>query len=253
MGTVESEDIASNFAGNRKKPRQAIQLFIQVLEYIAFCYGKQKADNVKYSKKEVLQTTYHGDKVENFLNKRLVSDYLQKYKSKFPSLKKIPVFSEYSIEYQKDGLISEDIIDIAFIDVLKKGFKDNIQSEEKYFVIECKRVNKMNFNTQTPSSNISEYIKEITKLLENRQYKHRFSFEGMIGYIENSQKGIDEIIKQIDSKLDKDTTIQNLQKFDLPNSDFKYCRLSKHKKQDIEQTEKEIYHLFLDYSQIITA
>jgi hypothetical protein len=239
-----------SFATPRKK-QNAKEMFLQILGYISVCYDKQLASGVTYSKKVIKESTYHGDKVENALNVKLAK-FCEENKSLLPF--NFGVAFEYHREYQDlNGNTKLDRIDIAFLN-LGLGFVE-ITDEEIYFAIECKRVNKMNFDTQKPKSNISEYVIETDKFLESRNYKHRFPFEGMVGYVESiAEQSIPEMIDEIHTELAvKTTTTQNLQKFYLPNSDFKYCHLSKHTKNDENKTNKEIYHLFLDYSTMVVA
>ncbi len=236
------------FAKPRKK-QNAKEMFLQILGYVVMCYQKQLESGVTYSKKAI-KKTYHDDKVENFLNVRLAE--ICEQNKNLLSFNGFRVAFEYHREYQDaEGNTGIDKIDIAFLN-LGLDFAP-IPDEEIYFAIECKRVNKINFNSQETKSNIAEYNKEVDKFLENRKYKHRFMFEGAVGYIENNKKDIEKIIRQIDKGLDKPTTTQNLQKFDLPNSAFEYCHWSKHTKNDEHKTAKEIYHLFLDYSTMVVA
>lgn len=254
--------VASIFTQKRGKPDQYKLRFIKVLEYIVFCYELQLADKKTYSQKECLKTTTYESKFEEYLTEFFVNDYLQENKHLLDLGNRnirFEVREDLKNPYFHENKSKKQRIDIAFTgittEIERKNKFDGISSEKIYFAFEAKRVNFMRFETGKPESNISQYIIETDKFLENRKYKHRFPFEGMVGYVESTvEQTIPEMINEIRTKLvDKTTTTQNLQKFDLPNSDFEFCQLSKHIKNDENKTEKEIYHLFLDYSTMVVA
>jgi hypothetical protein len=248
-----------NFVAQDEQPMKYTRRFIKILEYILFCYELQLADKQQYSQKECEQNTSYGNRFEEYLTEHLVS-YLQNNKQALDFGNDeidFEVRDDLKNSYRKDGKIKHQFIDIAFLGFLTKTERltdfEGLTREQLYFGFEAKRVNKMNFVTQKAASNIPEYIEEVGKFLENRDYQHRFLYEGMIGYIEQIPKNIDKIIADVSNALNKATTTQNLKKFDLPNSNFEYCHLSKHTKNDENKTNKEIYHLFLNYSTMVVA
>ena len=102
------------------------------------------------------------------------------------------------------------------------------------------------------TSNNNLYIADIQKFAE-RKYNFRFPFETMIGFVEKSSITIEEIISDINCKLENHAVIKTSQKlisFQI-REDFNECRLSKHEKNLTKTILIEIYHLFFDYSKII--
>ena len=130
---------------------------------------------------------------------------------------------------------------------LLRGYIQHVGTEEDiYFAIECKRLK------NTTSVDSALYVTDIQKFVE-RQYKFRFPFEGMIGFVEKSSILIDVIIDDINKRLRNHSTIRTIQELTpfAIHKKFEYCRLSKHNKNVPKVFTIEVYHLFFDYSRII--
>lgn len=256
----KTKNKVDNFVATDEQPMKYKRRFIKVLEYIVFCYELQLFDKQQYSQNECEQNTSNGNRFEECLTEHLVS-YLQNNKQALDFGNDeidFEVRDDVRNPYFLENKSKHQFIDVAFTGFLTKTERltdfAGLVREKIYFPFEAKRVNKMNFNTQKQESNIPEYAEEVTKFLENRIYQHRFPYEGMIGYIEKAHKELNKIILDVNRALSKlETTTQNLQPYTLSNSDFKYCHLSKHTKNDENKTNKEIYHLFLNYSTIVVA
>jgi len=224
------------------------KLFLKVLEYVVFCYIHLKNDNehkkvyysIDYCKKH---TKF---KFEDYLKRKFVNDYLQNLKNHFhySEIQRIDFQYETEKDYEQGGIKASDKIDI-FISNL--GLKSNwcgIKREDSYFAIECKRLKNTSYN--------SLYIADIQKFVE-RAYNFRFPFETMIGFVEKSSITIDEIINDMNSKLENHPVIKTTKKL-IPfqiQKNFNKCRLSEHKKKIHKTILIKIYHLFFDYSKII--
>jgi len=241
----------------RHRNRQYQTRFLKVLKYITFCYQQQLANKVIYSKSYCKQNTVHGDRFEEYLTEEFVDNYLLKYKNQHQSFEHEKVTFEFRNELQdkyanKQGKIKHDKIDIAVTGIIEKeeGW-DGTPAEKIYYAIECKRLNVKNKNGAYDGK-ANEYVKDIDKLTQSRVYTHRFPFNGMIGYVEkpNSEE---EAVTKINSNLEKHTkiiTLKHLDAFDLKDN-FQYCKYSEHYQEHIKN-QKSIYHLFFDYSLLIT-
>ena len=233
---------ARKFTRNRAI-KHSKKLFLQVLDYIAFCYNRLKQDKVQYSKSYCKNNTSFT--FEDWLKVRFIKDYLRQLRSHFhySNIQTIRFFPETEPDYRDiTGKTRGDKIDIFITNLGLQNYWSNVAEEDIYFVIECKRLKNFSKN--------AAYLTDIQKFIE-REYDFRFPFEGMIGFVEKSNVSIDEIIDDINVRLLKFSTITTTQKlspFALKN--FPYCRLSKH----IKTTSRipiEVYHLFFDYADII--
>ncbi len=229
-------------------------VFEEILRYIIYCYEIVKEAKI-YSRNDPQNK---GIPFENVLRDDLVDNYLSDENIKLSygnffadNLITFEFETEklyYDVQKQKNRRDKIDIYICVYLTV--QGSPTSFMGNKKveYFAIECKIVSHLS-NTHT------KYITDIEKFTSNREYKKtRSPFEGMIAFIEQ-HKGIESIIKNIDQKLKKYPTIQttqNLKVVDLKNG-FPFCRHSKHLKQDETRTEKEIYHLFFNYTQLIAT
>ena len=224
------------------------KLFLQVLEYVAFCYNCLKQDNAE--KQVCYSESYHKNHTsfafEDWLKVRFIEDYLQLLRNQFhPSIKGIRFYSETEKTYKDENNIQRrDKIDIFITNLGLQSYWGSVEPEGIYFSIECKRLKNRSKN--------AKYLTDIQKFTE-REYEFRFPFEGMIGFVEKSSISIDDIIDDINKRLRESSSIittQELTTFEVRN--FQYCRLSRHKKSSSPNTPIEVYHLFFNYAQIIT-
>lgn len=236
----------------RKRVRYSKKLFLQVLEYVVFCYNRLKQDNKE--KQYVISQSFCRDHTnfsfEDWLKTRLIEDYLQQLRIHFhySGIREIRFNSETEKWYEdRTGRIKKDKIDIFISNLGLQGYWAGKVEEDIYFAFECKRLKNTSKNSEERG-----YLSDIQKFV-SRKYKFRFPFTGMIGFVEKSSISIDDIINDINKRLQKSSniiTIQELTPFKVKN--FKYCRLSKHKKTFPRNIPIEVYHLFFDYSKIIT-
>ncbi len=239
---------ATNFKPNRSL-NYSKKLFITLIKHTTFCYAQliKKSEDVEidippYSRDYCKKHTKF--KFEDYLKKEFVNKYLQEQKKNFGSLAIERIDFQYETEkdYTKDGIKASDKTDIFISNLGLQTHWSKIKREDIYFVFECKILKNTSKN--------NAYIGDIQKFVE-REYKFRFPFEGMIGFVEKSSKPIDEIIADINRRLQNSsdiTTTQKLTPFTVKN--FDYCRLSKHKK-ITSPNSIEVYHLFFDYSKVI--
>jgi hypothetical protein len=234
--------------GSRKFARKRAishskKLFLQLLEYVTFCYSCLKQNKICYSESWCKNNTAFS--FEEWLKIRFIEDYLRKFREHFhcSKIETIRFYPETQPNY-KDmaGKIRGDKIDIFITNLGLQRYWNGIVEEDIYFAIECKRLKNRSKN--------AEYLTDIQKFV-TREYKFRFPFTGMIGFVEKSSISIDDIIDDINQRLQNSsaiTTIQELTPFGL--NKFNYCRVSKHEK--ITSNDPiEVYHLFFDYSNII--
>ncbi len=223
-----------------------------MLEYVAFCYNRLKQDNAE--KQYVISQRYCRDHTdfsfEDWLKTRLIKDYLQQLRPHFhhSGIRSIRFDSETEKVYEDEtGKIKKDKIDVFISNLGLQSYWAGQVEEDIYFAFECKRLKNRSKNSQERG-----YLSDIQKFV-SREYKFRFPFTGMIGFVEKSSISIDDIINDINKRLRKSSTItttQELMPFEV--KDFQHCRLSKHKKAFPKNIPIEVYHLFFDYSKIIT-
>jgi hypothetical protein len=232
--------------------KRAIKLskkrFIQVVEYVVFCYNLLKKDNeqnkICYSKKKKPKSIAF----ENWLKIRFVEDYLQQYKGHlacYSQIEKIRFDYETVKTYiDPTGEIREDKIDVFISNLGLQEYWGTVTEENIYFALECKRLKNTSHN--------ADYVTDIQKFVE-RQHIFRFPFEGMIGFVEKSSISIDAIINDINERIRSHSgivTTQELTYFPI-HENFHYCRFSKHCKSRPKRISIEVYHLFFDYSNLI--
>ncbi|MDR1544734.1 MAG: hypothetical protein LBS50_10100 [Prevotellaceae bacterium] len=163
-----------------------------------------------------------------------------------PTLNEINFSYETEKEYTdlQDNKIKSDKIDIYINKLkLKKIWKEN--DENVYFAIECKRIEQMN------DTNINLYIDDIVKCTNREHRKLRLPFEGQLAFIENQDITHIALSNRINEKLKSKTAIVTDAFLDylLVNQNYQGTYLSKHKRNN--QKLFSIYHLFLDYSEIV--
>ena len=239
---------ASKFTEKRRRGNIR-RRFLQVLEYVVFCYDRliedNKNQNVSYCISH--QRQHSLIHFEDWLKIRLVEDYLQKQKLAFPGsfIQEIHFQYETSKPYSDHtGRTRVDKIDIFISNLGLQKYWSGTVEENRYFAIECKRLKN--------KSNNPSYISDIEKFVD-RQHQSRSPFEGMIGFVEKSSISMEDIIDDINGRLTNHSTIRTIQQLSpFPiHKTFKYCRFSKHEKIGFKGLTIEVYHLFLDYSDLI--
>ncbi len=207
--------------------------------YLNLSYEKIITDKVTYdlSKKIIGKI-----KKEDYLRNRLVDDYLENELGLFEDCTDLfTVNKEVSEEHK--GLIDEELhndpIDIHIVD---SALKKSLGAVGKiYFAIECKRI----------KSGISEYVKDTQKFTERNYSKLRLSFEGQLGFVENSSLTHSNLKDKINQNLSSNSDIEAVKKLEnhIIKNGFDASYLSEHKKKD--KSSFSVFHLFLNYSEII--
>jgi hypothetical protein len=236
---------AKSFIKSRKDPLSITNQRVKyVLSYVIECHQLFLKDNVTYSLKEIKNTT--KIKPEEYFRSKFVDNYLRRNRSLLQNSQLEDVFfGKEEVELYKDkfGIEQEDKIDIYIRDSgLQKYWS---AFDEAYFVIECKRIKQL--------SDTKDYIIDIEKFCNRNYLNLRLPFEGQIAFIENPKLSHTLIVDEINSRLEKSTTITTdsfLSNTKLHNTlDCSYH--SSHKKNYNKKEQFSIYHLMLDYSGIV--
>ena len=239
------------------------QRLLVAMDYIVFCYQNI---NEKYSKSNFIATSKHN-RFEDFLKYKLVDDYLnqdtQKRKFEDKTVKTLSFFSEAIKVYQdnsiQEGENKNDIfVQVKPINTTKSWEEDDDEITDKkkilgtvatqneaWLQIECKILD-------GKSSQNTAYIDDIFKFCE-RSYKYEYQpFAGLIAFVNAKTKmnGHHEKINTALSKRKDIVTVQTLQTFTI-RTDFEYSYQSIHKHR--LKHNMDLYHVFLDYSDILTS
>lgn len=218
-----------------------------VLWYISECYLLLVKDGKPCSKSYVKTNTTIP--FEDYLRFRLVEDYLVKnkvlLKNRISGLDEINFTAESQKEYIdiKDRKQKPDKIDI-FINRLGLNNIWGAYDEEIYFAVECKRIKGI--------SDTSQYIGDIAKFTNRDYIGFRLPFEGQLGFVETSIPHLD-ITNRINEKLQKENNIITDMVLNpcMLNPNVTSTYISKHKRNTDNKEPFFIYHLFLDYSNIV--
>jgi len=186
-------------------------------------------------------------KLENYLRNKLVDEYLRMYthllQSKFKT--EYIFFDKDSEEtyIDKDGCECTDKIDIY---IRNKALQDSWSGEKNvYFAIECKRIEIL--------SDTQKYIDEdiIGKFIERKHVGFRLPYEGQLAFIHQKKNTPIIVAEEINKKLSQNSNTKNLlspiELHKTQNCSF----ISKHTRTYDKHDTFSIYHLLLDYSQII--
>lgn len=240
---------ASIFVSNRKQSITANRIK-NILWYIGECYILLRNDKAKYSKTYVKEhTAIH---FEDFLRFRLVEDYLAKnknlLKARTSDLDEISFTSETQKEYidQTDYKQKTDKIDI-FINKLGLAQTWGENEDKIYFAIECKRISNL--------SDTSRYIGDLLKFTNRSYIEIRLPFEGQLGFIESHSLSDRQIVEEINGKLrhaSHITTERPLRPCPI-HPDIPGTYKSIHRRNTNKKETFSIYHIFLDYSGIVTS
>ncbi|CAA0173376.1 hypothetical protein V3A08_15285 [Tenacibaculum maritimum] len=228
---------ASNFVKKRTSPLRLTQ---NRIDKIITCIITSYEDII--NAKVIYDYSKIGSiKKEDYLRNRLVDDYLENELNKIEQgTNNFTINKETSEEYTSlvDGQLHDDPIDIHVVDyALKSAWK---KASKPYLAIECKRL----------TTSVSSYVNDTKKATERTYSRVRIPFEGQLGFIENKKwdyKTVSEKVKELTSNSNIETT-QKVKKHTIKKG-FDGTYISKHKK--INNTQFSVYHLFLDYSEIV--
>lgn len=236
----------------RQKFALTLQRVNYIFSYINFCYETLLTDKIQYSRKWVSDNT--KDKFENFLKKKLVHDYLKKYKGKFPSasgLEEIlfecePEMPYYYYDSQKQTQVeANDRIDIKVNRIGLQHVWKNVEDQDIYLAIECKILSKLSDN--------SHYLADIQKFCNRQHIHYRLPIEGMIAFAESQKPTISDLTNDLNKRLENSQTIitrQPLIKTEIAEFKDSYYNSRQLRNYGIKN-EFSICHLYLDYSGII--
>lgn len=239
---------ASPFISNRKYSITENRIK-NIFWYIGECYTLLVNSKKQHSISDVKNsTTIH---FEDFLRFRLVEDYLIKnkelLKNRTSELEEINFTAETQKEFvdKDDNKQKVDKIDI-FINRLGLANTWGESEDKIYFAIECKRIKELHDTIQ--------YLSDIEKFTKRAYLDIRLPFEGQLGFVENSSISHKEIVDTINLKLQskKEITTDMLLENCILNQNIESTYISKHKRNINNQEPFSIYHIFLDYSTIVT-
>lgn len=243
---------AQRFIQNRGKDIVSITYnrIRNIISYTLECYQLLLTDKPTYSRAHVSTVTaYH---FEDYLKMRLVDDYLVKNKHLLAA--KISELEEVTFNYEtvkpfidiNDGIERSDKIDVY---VNRLGLKDQwtVEEEHLYLAIECKRI--------TALSDCQAYAEDIQKFCNREYTSFRLPFESQIAFIENPKLTHVSIKDEINKRLKRNSTITTRQ-YLTPvtiHKSFKCSYSSIHKKNFKKKDPFTIFHLLLNYSQLVTG
>jgi hypothetical protein len=205
------------------------------------------ADGSKYNLSTIKETSTY--KIEDYISNELVDKYLKMnlHLINDSELNKIIITkqSEELYIHAIDKKEKPDKIDIYITNLnLNELLEGN--SPQPYFAIECKRIRK--------HSCIKEYVSDIRKFC-NREYRlTRLPFEGQIAFIENPEFNVEYVSTEINKelKLQNDISTRKYLEKELLLSGFNDSYHSIHLKNFTPYNPFDIYHLFLNYSSIVS-
>jgi len=235
---------AFNFISKRKQPLSLRQKNIRnILWYFLECYNLILTDKKTYS----ISENKSKIKFENYLRNKLVDEYLRVYTHLFQNRFKTEyIFFDKDSEETyigKEGYEYTDKIDIYIRD---KALQDCWSGKKNvYFAVECKRIKIL--------SDTQKYIDEDTigKFIERKHIGFRLPCEGQLAFIYQKKNTPIIVAEEINKKLSQNSNTKNLlspiELHKTQNCSF----ISKHTRAYAKHNVFSIYHLLLDYSQII--
>jgi hypothetical protein len=236
---------AFNFISKRKQPLSLRQKNIQnILWYFLECYNLILADGKTYSISEINKSKI---KLENYLRNKFVDDYLrihtQLFRDKF---KTEYIFFDKDSEETYLGEGGYECTDKIDIYIRNKALQNYWSGEKNvYFAVECKRIEIL--------SDTQKYVDEDTvgKFIERKHIGFRLPFEGQLAFIHQKKNTSLIVADTINKKLSNNSNTKELlspiELHETQNCSF----ISKHTRAYDKQDTFSIYHLLLDYSQII--
>jgi len=243
----------------KRRNKNARKLFHKVIKYFVFCYLKSIHDKVTYSLAYIEKDT--KIKVEDFLKDRFVIDYLRKRENKLAyqeqlfvqsgmkirDIENLLFFPETEVEYVQGSFLRNDKIDVLVTNLPLDDYWADVDNESIYFVFEFKRLKNTSKNPA--------YLTDTEKFVNRKYSQFRFPYNGMVGLVEKSSISINEIIEDLEEKLQKHSIIKSipnkgkiLKPFNLIG--FEKCKISSHQ-HNSEARTIDVIHMFFDYSKII--
>lgn len=226
--------------------------FEVILQYIIFCYQKMLIDKQQYDKKDSYNEKQNRYNLEEFLTEMLVVDYLGLSSNKihfYQNLsnfldKRMSFHCEAKQTYIESGIRKEDYLDIKICDTILQDEWSHKTEHQVHFAVECKIL----------ENGYRKYVKDIEKLSSRPYTTIRLPFEGQIGYILNPAYTHQSAKEGINKNLKKQTHIQTTQELKeiTLTSSFEASYQSKHKK-NYDNSDFTIYHLFLNYNEIVVS
>jgi len=233
---------ASSFIENRVNKTSITNNRIRTLLcYVIDCYNLITRDNIIYD-----YSTIGKIKQEDYLRNSLVDDYLRKNLDQINTgTDEYSIFSKDAEESYfdvNDSLEHNDKIDIQIVDNgLQKVWNSN---DQIYFAIECKRIKTL--------SDTTNYVDDIKKFTERNYNSTRLPFEGQLAFVESKSLSSNKIVESIKGKLKKHasiTTTAYLSEIEIHPLNCTY--FSEHKRNFKPLNSFSIYHIMLDYSEIV--
>ena len=238
----------STFVKSRKNSitQQRIK---HILSYIMECHRIFLSDGITYSKSEIKASS--TIMFEDYFKMDFVENYLKKNKKLLNE--KISELDEINFAYETqqpyidvvDGKIKPDKIDIY---INKLGLRNIFQNEEDeniYFALECKRIEIL--------SDVKDYVLDIENKFINRHHINlRLPYEGQIAFIENKKITHIDISMEINNILKgKSFTTEKYLCYEKLHSKLDGTYLSIHKRNFENKNSFMIYHLILNYSNVV--
>ena len=239
---------ATNFLPNATKLTES--RIKQIVRYIIYCYQKMVSENKKY---------YYADSgklsKEVFLKNGLVDDYLQKTSNIEYFKRNISDNQSVEITFAREASMTftdidtndfrSDMIDISIWTSALQSAWSNETDDQVKFAIECKRICVL--------SDANKYLIDTENYCNRNFILTRLPFEGQIAFIENAsisntmlQDNLNTLL--INHKIIKTKMMLTQEKL---KDTFDGTYLSKHYR-SFNDSEFAIYHIFLDYSCIIS-
>lgn len=239
---------ASNFVAKRKQPLSVGQKNIEnILWYILECYNMILSNKKTYSLSKINKSKI---KPENYLRNKFVDEYLREYTHLFQNK-----FNTQYIYFDKDSeetCVDQDnneYTDKIDIYIRNKALQESWSQEKNvYFALECKRIDIL--------SDTQKYIDEDTlgKFIERKHIGFRLPYEGQLAFVQQKKNTSRKVADEINNRLSnndktKKHTIDSLNSIKI-NEVNDCVFMSKHVR-DYSKKEFVIYHLLLDYSDIV--
>ena len=233
---------------NFKSTNTTFELCMQVIVYAYFELSKNK----NYSRSEILKQTTRVRgrlstvvELEDYLRNDLVTNFIKPHLSKFGL--------EHYLFIPGAEEISENIkVGILDIKVCSPSFTGAV-----YYIFECKRLNK---------SIIKNYLKEGVERFVSRQYYPNSDtpVAGMISFLESTEvksrididKCFDELNTELTNQSEQVNLVVKLAHHPISSNDYVFLNNYKFIFYSIHKRTKSkdnitLYHIFLDYNDII--
>jgi hypothetical protein len=199
----------------------------RVLNYFVACYQQMKEDNYKVALgEELMRDGFLKHYVQPKNNRRRLCEVQQMFFN--PEVKEL------------QSTANEKYLDIKIDNIFPINSLDYEVNQDEYLIFECKRLKNNEKNKLYIDEGLARFVKG--------EYAKYLFMSGMIGFIEE-HKGIEKIAKDIRKRIDK--LSDNRNNFEEYNT-IPYCYHSRHSKDFAPYQEIEIFHLFLDYTRMIS-